>query len=107
MEVLIVDIIYAKIKIYQKILSSLNKWLNILKPAFKSVINQNKDISDHQGINNLEKESIKTSINNLINFPFVKNSLDKKELILHGLWHDIGTGELESLNPVSQEFEKI
>ena len=85
----------------------INKWLNILKPAFDKVINKNKKISDQEGINILEKESIKTSINNLIEFPFVNNSLKKNELTLHGLWHDIGTGEIESLDSTSLDFVKI
>ena len=85
----------------------MDKWLNILKPAFKKVLSNNKDITDEIGINILEKESIKTSLNNLIKFPFIKNSLDNKELALHGLWHDIGTGSIESLDPVSLKFVKI
>ena len=83
------------------------KWLSILESSYKNVINKNKKISDHLGINALEKESIKTSINNLIEFPFINILLKNKELVLHGLWHDIGTGEIESLDPVTLNFIKI
>ena len=85
----------------------IDKWLNILRPAFKKVTNSNKSISDEDGINILEKESIKTSIDNLINFPFIKESLKKNELALHGLWHDIGTGNIEFLDPNSLNFMKL
>jgi carbonic anhydrase len=85
----------------------MDKWLNILKPAFKKVLSNNKNITDEVGIEILEKESIKTSLNNLIEFPFIKSSLDKQELALHGLWHDIGTGSIESLDPISLKFVKI
>ena len=85
----------------------MDKWLNILKPAFKKVLSNNKNITDEVGIEILEKESIKTSLNNLIKFPFIKSSLDKQELALHGLWHDIGTGSIESLDPISLKFVKI
>ena len=83
------------------------KWLQFIKPAFEKITNQYKNINQSETINYLEKESIKFSINNLIDFPFVKNSLDKKEIVIHGLWHDIKTGNVESLNPISQKFEKI
>ena len=84
-----------------------DKWLNILKPAFESVIKKKLNISDQEGINNLEKESIIISINNLIEYPFIKNLLEKNELALHGLWHDIGTGEIKSLDPKSLTFIKL
>ena len=85
----------------------IKKWLSILKPSYNKIINENKKISDYDGINKLEKESIKTSINNLIDFPFIKVLLKDKKLVLHGLWHNIGTGEIESLDPVTLSFIKI
>ena len=55
----------------------------------------------------LEKESIKISINNLIDFPFIKKALDREKLVIHGLWHDIGSGELEMLDSSQLHFTKI
>ena len=81
-----------------------NKWLNILKPAFE---NLPPNLDDETSIQILEKESIKVSIANLVEFPFVKDALDKNELIIHGLWHDIGTGALEMLEPKSLDFIKV
>lgn len=85
----------------------IKKWLHILQPAFENIKNNLNIKSDQEGIIILEKESIKNSIKNLINFPFVKEALEKKELVLHGLWHDIGSGIIESLDPQSGEFVKI
>ena len=82
----------------------INKWLNILKPAYDQL--PQSDDSDQQ-IKVLEKESIKVSLSNLIEFPFVKKALENNELVLHGLWHDIGTGELEMLDPEQSEFIKV
>jgi len=85
----------------------IDKWLSILKPAFTEVLKNNNNISDKEGIDNLEKESIKESINNLINFPFVKQAVKNKSLVIHGIWHDIGSGSIESLDPISLKFKKI
>lgn len=85
----------------------MNKWLNILKPAFQKVKNKNNNLSDLDGINHLEKESIITSINNLTDFPFIKEAVKKNELILHGVWHDIGSGNIETLDPKSLDFISI
>jgi len=83
-----------------------NKWLNILKPAYKNII-KNGNIFDEGCIEDLEKESIKFSIQNLTDFPFIKSRLNKNKLVLHGLWHDIGSGTLETLDPSSMKFVKI
>jgi len=84
----------------------LNKWLNILKPAYQNISMKVNQL-DEKYIEDLEKESIKFSINNLTEFPFIRSALDKKKLVLHGLWHDIGSGILETLDSSSMAFIKI
>ena len=79
-----------------------NKWLKILKPAFSELSTHD---SDQSGIEELEKTSIKISIDNLIEFPFIKNELDKGTLSIHGLWHDIASGNLEILDSETMEFK--
>jgi len=85
----------------------IDKWLKILKPAFEKVVSKNTNISNKQGIIILEKESIITSIDNLIEFPFIQNAIKKNELTLYGLWHDIGKGNIECLDPISFKFIKV
>ncbi len=82
----------------------INRWLDILEPAFKNIP---KNISQENQIYLLEEQSIKNSINNLFSFPYIKNGVEQKTLSIHGLIHDIGSGELKFLNPVTEEFEKI
>jgi carbonic anhydrase len=82
----------------------INKWLSILLPAYNKI---QKDISEQKQINQLEQESIKVSINNLFSFPFIKNAIDENKLSIHGLIHDIGSGNLKFLNPVTENFENF
>ena len=82
----------------------INKWLSIILPAYDKI---QKDISDHEQIHQLEQESIKASINNLFSFPFIKKAIDDDILSIHGLIHDIGSGNLMFLNPVTENFENI
>ena len=84
----------------------LNKWLNILQPAYENISKTNIK-SDQEAIQKLEKESIIISLQNLTDFPFIKNILDKNELALHGLWHDIASGVLEMLDPETMKFIAI
>jgi carbonic anhydrase len=81
-----------------------NKWLDILKPAY-DMLEQSKD--EKKMISMLEKLSIINSIQNLSEFPFIQKALNLNEISIHGLWNNIGTGELEMLNPESMLFESL
>lgn len=82
----------------------INKWLSILKPAFNNIP---KNISKKIQIELLEEESIKISLKNLLSFPNIKIEVEKKTLSIHGLIHDIGSGTLKSLNPITEKFQPI
>ena len=82
----------------------INKWLSILLPAYNKI---QKNVSEQEQQNQLEKESIKISINNLLSFPFLKKAIDENKLSIHGLIHDIGSGNLKFLNPVTEDFENF
>ena len=82
----------------------INKWLSILTPAFNNI---SKNISQQNQIQLLEEESIKVSLKNLFDFPNIKESVENKKLSIHGLIHDIGSGKLKYLNPITEKFELI
>tara|TARA_B100001250_G_scaffold58620_1_gene45631 strand:+ start:52 stop:696 length:645 start_codon:yes stop_codon:yes gene_type:complete len=82
----------------------INKWLSILLPAFNKIA---KDVSKAKQIEQLEEESIKNSIINLFSFPYIKKAVEDKNLSIHGLIHDIGSGRLKFLNPISEDFENL
>jgi carbonic anhydrase len=82
----------------------INKWLSILLPAFNNIT---KNVSEKKQIEKLEEESIKISINNLFSFPFIQKLVKEKKISIHGLIHDIGSGELSFLNPLTEKFENF
>ena len=79
-------------------------WLSILQPAFNKI---SKNTKNKNQIELLEKESIKNSLHNLFTFPNIKKSVKNNTLSMHGLIHDIGSGGLKYLNPLTKEFENI
>jgi carbonic anhydrase len=81
-----------------------NKWLNILKPAYDML---EQSLDEKTMISMLEKQSIINSIQNLSEFPFVQKALSSNEISIHGLWNNIGTGELEMLIPETMTFESL
>ena len=76
-------------------------WLEILRPSFEK-ISQEPNISNK--IRALEKQTVLTSLENLTTFPFIGSAIKNETLSLHGLWHDIGSGELMYFDVKANDF---
>ena len=86
--------------------SFLDKWIEIVEPAYNKINNTNLNNED-EAISLLEKTSIVNSIYNLENYPFVNDLILKNKLHIYGLWFDIGSGNIDYLNRQSNKFEKL
>ena len=71
--------------------SFVGRWMDLLQPGYDRI---KADRSGPDCIAALEQEAVKVSIDNLITFPFVREAVEAGDLTLHGLWHDIGEGDL-------------
>ncbi|RKF16309.1 carbonic anhydrase [Roseovarius spongiae] len=72
--------------------SFVGRWMDILRPGYDRVAH----IEDEaERLRALEKETVLVSLDNLTTFPFVESAIDEGRLTMHGLWLDIGSGELE------------
>lgn len=71
--------------------SFVGRWMGLLKPGYERI---KEDRAEPACIDALEKEAVKLSLDNLMTFPFVQAEIESENLMLHGLWHDIGEGEL-------------
>tara|TARA_B110000483_G_scaffold167087_1_gene197670 strand:+ start:18 stop:677 length:660 start_codon:yes stop_codon:yes gene_type:complete len=76
-------------------------WLEILRPSFEKIPS---NLSKNEKLKSLEKNTVLTSIENLATFPFIKEAINNETLSLHGLWHDIGTGDLMFYDNKSSKF---
>jgi carbonic anhydrase len=83
---------------------SLQKWLHLIEPAYQR-LDHNKP--EDEQINDLEKLSVVVSIENLMGYPFIKDSVDSGQISIHGLWHDIGSGQMMTYNAHAGIFEPI
>ena len=76
-------------------------WLEILRPSFNNLPN---DLNEENKVSYLEKAAVLTSVNNLTTFPFIQDAINNGSLSIHGLWHNIGTGELMSYDIKTKKF---
>lgn len=78
-------------------------WVHLLDETRDDVLADNP--KDPQ--TSLEHAGIVTSLNNLMTFPFVRDAVEAGDLILHGCWFEIGTGQLHWRDKKTGEFVPI
>ena len=70
--------------------SFVGRWMDILRPGYERVAH----LPPEEQIPALEQVAVRVSLENLLTFPFVAAAIEARELSLHGLLHDIRTGQL-------------
>ena len=84
--------------------SFVGRWMDILRPGYDRVAG----IADEaEKARALEKESVVVSLENLMSFPFVKAAVEAGDLTLHGLWNEIGAGELEWYDSTTRAYHPV
>jgi len=84
--------------------SFVGRWMDTLRPGYEKV----KDIADEaERTRALEYEGVKTSLENLMSFPFVQSAVKAEALTLHGLWNDIAEGALEQFDAETDRFVPV
>jgi len=84
--------------------SFVGRWMDILRPGFARVA----DIADpDEQRRALEHQAVLISLENLMTFPFVAQLVKDEMLTIHGLWTDIGEGDLEQYDAATREFVPI
>lgn len=83
--------------------SFVGRWVDGLRPAYERLATT--DLADD--LHAHEREGVLLSLEHAMTFPFIKQAVDKGELSLHGLWHDIRAGELHCYDAKSNRFEPV
>ena len=83
----------------------IGKWMSLIGPAADAVASSTM-MTQSERQTALERISIRYSIANLRTFPRIREQEEKGELVLHGAWFDISTGELWAMNRDTGDFEK-
>ncbi|QFU09951.1 Carbonic anhydrase 1 [Rhodobacteraceae bacterium THAF1] len=83
--------------------SFVGRWMDLLKPGYERLTTEKPDFD----IRDLEHEAVKTSLANLMTFPFVKEAVEAERLSLHGLHTDIAEGSLTMLDARTDTFQPV
>ncbi len=86
--------------------SFIGRWMDILRPGVNMVRDMGLD-DEKEERRQLEKAAVVVSLENLMSFPFVQEAVASEKMTLHGLWHDIGKGELLVYDPERRLFVPV
>ncbi len=84
--------------------SFVGRWMDILRPGYEQVAHI-EDIAERTTA--LEKQAVIVSLENLMTFPYVADGIAEGRLTIHGLWNDIGAGDLACFDPQTGAFLPI
>lgn len=84
--------------------SFVGRWMDILRPGFKRL---DQSMPEAEQLRMLEHQAVIVSLENLLTFPFIVEAREQQKLTLHGLWIDIGAGELWQYEANSNEFSPV
>ncbi len=82
-------------------------WVALLNDTRDRVREENQGANDAELQQTLQYEGVKMSLENLRSFPFIKDLEASGELQLHGAFFDIGTGDLQALDPATGKFSAL
>ena len=83
--------------------SSISNWLKLLKPVYDNISGEGND----EKVKFMEKESIIVSLENLSKYPFINAEVKSGEIMLYGVWNDIGSGSIETYDFEKKKFDLI
>lgn len=83
------------------------RWMSIAAPAKAQTLETLQTDDPDELCRHCELEALKVSMANLRTFPFVAEAIGQKRLNILGLYFDLETGELLTLDSESGEFQKM
>ncbi|XVF44010.1 hypothetical protein PTKIN_Ptkin02bG0085400 [Pterospermum kingtungense] len=76
----------------------IEQWVSICSPAKTKVKSENNELSFSEQCTNCEKEAVNVSLGNLLTYPFVREAVVKKSLVLKGAHYDFVNGKFDLWN---------
>ena len=87
--------------------SYIGDWMHLVENACAGVQKEMPGASMEAQVRACEQRAILISLRNLMTFPWIRESVEKGALTLHGWYFDIKHGQLLRYNPATSVFESL
>ncbi len=82
----------------------IDRWMATLAPVRERILDEFADSPFNHQCHRCELAGIEFSLNNLRDFPWIRNKTDEGSLFIHGWYFDIGLGKLLKRDDKSRQF---
>ena len=86
-------------------LPHVEEWLKYIVPAKSAAMLEINHDSNKNIFEVTEKHNVVVSLQRLMEYPYIQERLIKGKITLEGWWFDIGTGNVETYNFSTRDFE--
>jgi carbonic anhydrase len=84
----------------------IGRWMAMfIKPGEK--VSQRERESRQEFTTRIEKAAVFRSLENLMTFPFVRNAVERGDMMLHGAYFGVAEGSLFVLDRETKEFRSV
>ena len=84
----------------------IGNWMKLMTPAAEKVGSRDA-LSAADYLRRLEQANIVNSLDNLMTFPRLRSPIERGQVIVHGAYFGVATGELSVRDPATGEFTQI
>lgn len=85
----------------------ISHWMRIASHAREAALSPTLSLDFEQRTRLCELESIRTSLDNLLSFPWIRKRVEAEALRLHGWYYDMASGELQALDPDTGHYHPL
>jgi len=84
----------------------IGRWMSLMAPAAKRV-GPRGGLSRSEYLERMEKASIVNTLDNLLTFPRLRKLIERGDVMAHGAYFGVATGELSVLDKATGEFRPV
>ncbi len=84
----------------------IGNWMKLMSPAAERV-GPRGELSPADYLRRLEQANIVNSLDNLMTFPRLRTLIERAEVMIHGAYFGVATGELSVRDPATGEFIRV
>jgi carbonic anhydrase len=83
----------------------IGRWISLVAPVAQEI--SPREQAPETYLTRLEQASVVKSIDNLMTFPYVRAACNRSDLVLHGAYFNVASGELELLDRATGRWQSV
>jgi len=84
----------------------IGNWMKLMSPAAEK-LGPRGTLSRDEYLTRLEQANVVNSIENLMTFPRLRTVIERRQVLVHGAYFGVATGQLSARDPATEKFVQV